>query len=228
MKISTPVFCGISCSLIIWASVGPGCCLILGRALSTSGSSLSLSGSCRKEGAMYHRSQRVGMKRDSSFPLLKNKYLWFGYLKQKIPLPRCERFRVPNIFARDLSTPRTRELRHRGQRLRYEAGFWAQEEQAEQKEIGTGTDVSAGHRHFHVPRHHVRLRANLQPRVRMPGSQRTFDHFPFLYTTAKPPFFSSGSSFILTSITMPNIPCKKSLWWNSLPRDWNAEMAGTK
>lgn len=35
MKNSPCVFRGIRCSLIVWASVGPGCCLILGRALCT-------------------------------------------------------------------------------------------------------------------------------------------------------------------------------------------------
>lgn len=101
MKNSTRVFCSIRCSLIVWASVGPGRCLILGRAPNASVSALSLSWSCGKEGTMYHRSERGGMKRDSRLPLLKDKYLRFGYLKLRAPLPRCESCRVPNIFARD-------------------------------------------------------------------------------------------------------------------------------
>lgn len=212
MKNSTSVFCGIRCSLIMWASVGPGCCQILGRSLSTSVSSPSLSWNCRKEGAMYHRSQRGGMKRDSRLPLLKDKYLRFGYLKQKIPLPRCESCRVPNIFARDACLHKVPGDWNRGQCLRYEAGFQAEEEQAEQKDIGTGTDVSAGHRHSYVISDFV---LTSSPEW---GCQDLKGHLIISLACTQLPShlsFQVDQAFILTSTMMPNISYKKALWWNS-------------
>lgn len=72
-----------------------------------------------------------------------------GYLKLRVPSLRRESCRVPGISVREaFSTPSMPRASKPGQSrwcLRYEAGFLAQEEQAEQEGCGAGTGALPGH-----------------------------------------------------------------------------------
>lgn len=152
--------------------------------------------------------------------------LGFQYPKLRVPSLRCESCRVPGISVREAfpapSMPRVRRLQRSGQCLRYEAGFLAQEEQAEQRKVmvlGQVRRQATGY--LHVPRCHISLFADLWARVRVSASSllcRIPKHiclFPLPLHNCQPTFliylFQVAQAFVLTVITMPNIPCRQTV-----------------
>lgn len=126
------------------------------------------------------------------------------------PKLRCESCRVLGISAREafpaLSMPGAEEPGWSGRCLRYEAGFLAQEEQAEQREVVVLGQVHRhGTGHFHIPTCHISLCADLWAGVQVSAPSFALQdpkaHLPvFLACTQLPTHFSyipfsGGSSF---------------------------------